>query len=586
MPPKRKSGGSSGSRGSCHALKNYVRGSSWAMDAETDRQPGFSSQEDMSFWEENLLKPLVGTDLFLSACEVVKPGIMYYSDFSGYDAPRESLRVLCQYLQVHSDVLEQDVSVQCVRSCDCGRIQQDLLKQLSTLLDHGESCVFGNLDHRLPDWVAEWITTVAPTLNTEAAAAGKMNSDIHDFLLQHRGAVLDADSRSFCAVHKKACPVYPGCAFSRLDNTSSLASSEDAPTAWWEKPSRFQQKPLTVSAAGLCCTDYSKLGKQKREAGPSERWHHIWHIDRVRAAELHAEDFFFTECAHAYPADKQAAGLEDLYHVVHIKTSPHHLGFPVRRPRTFTAGISKESFVWIGPETDEELQEMWSNLFDRDCFLTGDVYFCASDEQVSAWVSERAAKRKKKLPMNWQRQTVEQLLPMVLPVGAVSRKRKYDDVFETGKALNGSFLCDLDHNPGYGPTAGPLFPPMDTHPSIYSYVHRRLALPLECFSAQGLDVFPALAGARGLTPLLPVLESLSDIDARFLAGNSLHVPSYICWMLFVFGHCRRRSELSKLPGRMTVPEQPDDDESEACHGASMTQASDDVPPRRRAVLRL
>ena len=40
-------------------------------------------------------------------------------------------------------------------------------------------------------------------------------------------------------------------------------------------------------------------------------------------------------------------------------------------------------------------------------------------------------------------------------------------------------------------------------------------------------------------------------------------------MLFVFGHCRRRSELSKLPEPMTVPEKPDDDDDD---GASNTQA--------------
>ena len=105
---RRASGASSGS--SCLALQQYVRGSWGAMDTATEIQPRFSSQEDMSFWEENLLKPLIGTDLFHSAREVVKPGVTYCSDFSGYDAPRESLRVLLQNLQVHSEPLEQDIS--------------------------------------------------------------------------------------------------------------------------------------------------------------------------------------------------------------------------------------------------------------------------------------------------------------------------------------------------------------------------------------------------------------------------------------------------------------------------------------------
>ena len=176
--------------------------------------------------------------------------------------------------------------------------------------------------------------------------------------------------------------------------------------------------------------------------------------------------------------------------------------------------------------------------------LTGDAYYAACDDDVWEWICDQVAHRRKSVPEEIRNRTAswDQVLAMILPVGAISRKKQYDDLREHRCSLDGSFLADLDHNAGFGPQSGPLFPALDTHPSVYSYKKQRLAVPMEYFQAQGLDAVPCLAGERGLSPLCPLLKKL----ARFLAGNAIHVPTMLCWMLFVFSHCRRRSELSRL----------------------------------------
>ena len=113
---------------------------------------------------------------------------------------------------------------------------------------------------------------------------------------------------------------------------------------------------------------------------------------------------------------------------------------------------------------------------------------------------------------------------------------------------------------------------------------------MECFAAQGLDVLPALSGERGPSPLKPILASLPDAAAKLLAGNSIHVPSFLCWMVFVLGHCRRRSEITGSPS--AFPQTPtaevdatnrDDTAEQVFCGLNSDR---DQSIRRRAVLRL
>ena len=95
---RRLSTGSSASSGSgCRAIQNYSRGFSWGLDADGPK-PGFCSNEELSHWEEKLLKPLSNTSLFATACEVLKPGFGITLIFQGMTHP---LRV-CGYLHSSS----------------------------------------------------------------------------------------------------------------------------------------------------------------------------------------------------------------------------------------------------------------------------------------------------------------------------------------------------------------------------------------------------------------------------------------------------------------------------------------------------
>ena len=306
---------------------------------------------------------------------------------------------------------------------------------------------------------------------------------------------------------------------------------------------------MVISAAGLCCTDYSPLGKQSRDAGQTEVYHHVWHAERVRAAEMNAESLFFTECSALYPAgQKQAETLSSQYQIVHVVTSPDKLGFPVRRSRSFTAGVNRAEYVWCGATTPEAMQLEFDLLFGRSCMLTGDAFFNAELEEVQGWVRKMCKRRKASIPEDLLRQEpVGNLLPFILAPSFVTRLQTYKRLAAQKSGLDGSFLCDLEQNPGFGPGSGLLFPSMCTHPCIFSMKMDRVALAGECLAAQGLDMYPTQWGDRGSSPLRDLFRDFDEKHVLFMAGNSIHVPTFLCFMLYILGNIERRDDLSKLP---------------------------------------
>ena len=150
-------------------------------------------------------------------------------------------------------------------------------------------------------------------------------------------------------------------------------------------------------------------------------------------------------------------------------------------------------------------------------------------------------------------------LPMV-------RFARYEKARPEREDLAGNYLVDLDHDVGYGPASGPVLPALDTHPTIYSFQGGRLLLPQELLAAQGVDMFPAMAVTRPVSPLRDVFSSFSANDLRFFAGNSMHVPTLGAWLMYAMGNVLPRSSLERLPRALGDCNSEESDELEALGG--------------------
>ena len=138
------------------------------------------------------------------------------------------------------------------------------------------------------------------------------------------------------------------------------------------------------------------MGAQQHEAHPSERALAIWLADRASRAASGLEDLFIEECVSAFPVDKISEPLEATHHVIHVFTGPEQQGFPSRRPRLFSAGLSKSSMLWLGPSTPTEIQEHFSSLFHSTMELSGDIFLVDSAENVTKLVEQRWQRRRAK----------------------------------------------------------------------------------------------------------------------------------------------------------------------------------------------
>ena len=544
-----------------------------------DQGPG--SLEQLCLWDECYASrfqemSLMGNRLMHN----LKRGTFIATDFSGFDAPRECFRIMTQALSKEFRT-EQPLPVYCVRSCDWAPVPKKTLILQSDLLDGGSSCVFSNIMDRLQPDVRDWVQEAGPTKAMSIEEAKQANELVEQFLGQPGEVLFSADGLCYCEMHRQRCPSRLSPALQSMkDGQTGAAGGESMHVSsssalsppkkkkayaggkpWYEKQfsdflldaAEDAPMPIVCNISGLVCTDYTPLGKQRglQGSGLTEPFHAVWKAERAYLASLGSEDFFFTENSSAYPVHmKQIQPLQSTHEIQHITICPTDMGFPMRRRRIFTFGYDKSRWVWVGPKTTEDVQAAFTKAFGATNQLTGDVYFVESEAAVHEFAHDRAAHRKTSLPANFKAVPMKNYLACLVPPGAMVRFTQYEKIRHEKESLDGHFLVHLDHNVGTGPACGPELPSLDTHPCIYSFQQERLALASELLFAQGVDMFEQFAGKRGASPLARVFSQISDMDQRFLSGNTMHIPTFAAWLLYAIGNVMSRADLSKLPKKI------------------------------------
>ena len=395
----------------------------------------------------------------------------------------------------------------------------------------------------------------------------------------NRAAIFPRDARQFCYMHNRMCFTNPGfvinelqagragrrCAVEAqqpLDSVTGGTPTYLAPWwtrgRWWDGDGGEEEnavgRPLLFSFDSPPCVDFSPRGKMEGAGGATQDEHHAWAAERTEQAEAGDIDITFMENVKCYPmSEYMETTFGRTHYVRHILTDPQMGGFPVRRPRRMAAAINKATLIWVGPDQDE-MNKVYDKVFGRTTILDGDVFFVAKPAEIHDTILAMAKARKKTLPVNWRKVPFTNLLPLLLPAGAMGRLGEYERARGTA---GGAYIVDLDnHEVDYGaggPKACTSFPCLLTHHSVYSFAKERLATPGECFSSMGVDVYPELIGMRDASPLWCELRKLSHRNCEILAGNSLHIPSALAWMLYIWANCVRRSDHERLSPAVGPP---------------------------------
>jgi hypothetical protein len=165
---------------------------------------------------------------------------------------------------------------------------------------------------------------------TDAAIGA--NEDISKFLDKNGYWVFKSEQTAPCFTHARMCPCYPGTVIkSGLENfkldvplsdmqkkhmstasSFSVPPTTPTPTPWWGSwwgkrcfnpyisVDEKKDPPMIVNIAGVACTDYTALGKQRRAAGMTDAVHSVWRAERKELGRMGLEDVFFVECSDRY----------------------------------------------------------------------------------------------------------------------------------------------------------------------------------------------------------------------------------------------------------------------------------------------
>ena len=163
---------------------------------------------DLQQWPTRLADTLCRHGLAENIGRLLESGGYATTDFSGYDTPKESLRMALPGLAA---AMKRDApfEVSFVRSSDWAKVPQSVLKQVSIDYEDGQACVFGNIDERLPTAARDFIAELGPKGSGSSSNARDSNAKILQFLMDNRGWAMKPDATCWCHVHQRHCFVFP-----------------------------------------------------------------------------------------------------------------------------------------------------------------------------------------------------------------------------------------------------------------------------------------------------------------------------------------------------------------------------------------
>lgn len=446
-------------------------------------------------------------------------GINMYTDYSGIDCPRESLRLglagLTKLLGwsfpacvCHSRSSDKDPS--------CRAVLQHLAQE-----DNG--CVFGDILDRLPDWARSWIDAALPSSGATCEQKKEAHRAIVDWVANHADQLFTDDATSWCYAHDCKCPSHPVLARDTFK--------------------RFP-RPLMVTCAGVSCLPWSAEGSQEAEASTCEVPHGVWIWERKVRAEKYQEDIAFLECTPRYPIESGFQdNLEGSHFCIWVRVGPELLGWPHKRMRVLGAALNLKTVDWHGPPDQRAIAIDFASRFHRATVASGDVFALASESERQQEYIGLAKKQKNHLkPAHLDSIPKKELLRLLLPPGAVQRFNEWMDTASDGCSLGGRYMFDVDHHPNTkGSTGGSDWPVNLRHGTVLSVDSEdadswKIMTTMEHFASMGFLVFPELQETFSGWSGAQFLTDSSRFQLKRFLGNGMHLVTQAAWMFYVLGH--------------------------------------------------
>ena len=355
-------------------------------------------------------------------------------------------------------------------------------------------------------------------------------------------------------------------------------------------PQCLDKPPMTMCIVGLPCRPFSTLGDRQQLAHGDMEAIALFKIEILKGDY----DIVVIEESDHFPWELFCSLFPAHYVLRRCVFGPTDQGKPVRRTRFWGAAVNQKRAVWIGPESNDMLQQDFLSLFGAACQLDGDVY-CKKDSQEGIKetvnvIAKRAGKYSTDEQLadcdNWQT-FLPQGFRSTFDAATALWKGEVGEGRSVG--MSGTMLADLSQSP-HRCRQGPWVPTIARSSLLCSLSSHHILTPAELDFAMG---WPSIETKhnRDYAEALGLSGSLSGASSsvrRKLSGNGMDMGSVMAWFLYIFSNVMRKSVLEKLEmplSKQNIENMRDDSDDELLsfgsqarkpHGSfgSVKQASD------------
>ena len=480
---------------------------------------GPSTIEDMFLWCDTAWRSLDSMRQ-QQLCENVNGGIELLTFYSGKGSGESMMYQVVDYvLQAQwaageddsdSGLAAVDSVLNVVSACDVNPVCRDVLQSLQGAKPKH---VFGDINQRPAEAAKAAAEVYLPAEDADKSERAEGYERFADSLFSAGMAGFSRQNSCHCFEHQQECFLWE--------------AIEDTDIGSRQK--------LVVTIAGSSCVDFSKrrTGHRPGMAGTSARPFFTFVAEQKQLQP----DIIYIENVQSFPVSMFTELLPQ-YELHYVLVNPSDYGYPISRPRVFGMLQHKVSTVLEGSVSGFE--QMFKKALNSD----GDIFFTAPPADVLSAYEDRAKSRGNFLRRTTaeETQSTEALLnKLSLPtvVTCTTYQRLADcEKLRIEKGLDtGCFIIDLDQNAGFS-QCGHLIPSVPTHFCIYSFRRQRLLTGIEALGCFGENIYHQMSAPASLLPLSK-LQSLSERQLAFLAGNSWHIPLFGQFIMYTLSHLRK-----------------------------------------------
>ena len=316
---------------------------------------------------------------------------------------------------------------------------------------------------------------------------------------------------------------------------------------------------LRIWVAGTTCVEFSGRGKHAKTAGASMRPFKVW-TSLVRRFRPDIVVHEITPQAKA--REILVTGLEDLYSIHTIRTSPVDLGYPCERPRQLSICLLRDHVVWHGKGDGE-----FFKIFAARVVLPASALWSAPRDYQQSVMRDKAKAQGSYFEVGQHVPLRECLTPF-----GWARHLAYKGRQSEIGAADGSYFYDVEQSPAYG-SHSCFIPTLCGHGTLVNAATEEIAGGHQWLAFMGDPVFDHQREGHPYTCVSQSLVnsgSIKDWLWKDLAGNAIHEPTLGMVLLFALCQTSRTvpPDIDRFPATTVEDGRTDGDgeDIEAQHG--------------------